>query len=102
VVLAGSIGNLGSQYVISMNAMNCASGDSFAREDAQASRKEEVLRALGKAATGLRERLGESLASIQKFATPVAQATTLSLDALKAYSLGLRVAGAKGDLQGIP
>jgi len=56
VVMAGSIGTLGSQYVIGMNAMNCASGDSIAREEAQASRKEDVLSTLGKAATSLREK----------------------------------------------
>jgi len=101
-VLAGSIGSLGSQYVIGMNATNCASGDSLAREEAQASRKEDVLTTLGKAATGLREKLGESLSSVQRFDTPVVQATTSSLEALKAYSLGLRAADAKDDLDAIP
>ena len=102
VVMAGSIGTLGSQYVIGMNAMNCASGDSIAREEAQASRKEDVLSTLGKAATSLREKLGESLTSIQKLNTPVEQATTTSLEALKAYTLGLRAADAKGDMEAIP
>jgi serine/threonine protein kinase/Flp pilus assembly protein TadD len=92
-VLAGSISSLGSQYVIGLNAMNCTSGDSFAREEIQASRKEEVLNTLGKATTSLREKLGESLGSIQKFDTPVAQATTSSLEALKAYSVGFRTLG---------
>ena len=101
-VLAGSIGSLGSQYVLGLNAMNCDSGDSFAREEAQASRKEEVLNGLGKAATSLREKLGESLASIHKFDTPIEQATTSSLEALKAYTLGLSAAGAKGDAEAIP
>jgi len=86
--LAGSIGNLGSQYVISLHAMNCRSSDSLAREEIQASRKEEVLNTLGKAATSLRERLGESLASIQRFDAPIEQVTTSSLEALKAFSLG--------------
>jgi tetratricopeptide (TPR) repeat protein len=102
VALAGSIGNLGSEYVIGLNAMNCGSGESLAREEAQASRKEDVLNALGNAATGLRERLGESLASIQKFNTALPQATTSSLEALKAYSLALREANAKGDFEAIP
>ena len=101
-VLAGSIASLGSQYAIGLNAANCASGDSLAREEVQASRKEEVLGTLGKAATSLRERLGESLASIQKFDTPVEQATTSSLEALKAYSLANRAADAKGDVAAIP
>jgi tetratricopeptide (TPR) repeat protein len=101
-VLAGSIGNLGSQYVIGLNALNCTSGDALAREETQAARKEDVLNALGKAATGLREKLGESLASVQKFDTPVVQATTSSLEALKAYSLGLRVVDTKGDVEAIP
>ena len=101
-VLAGSIGSLGSQYVIGLNAVNCASGDSLAREEAQASRKENVLSTLGKAATSLREKLGESLASIRKFDAPVEQATTTSLEALKAYTLGLRAADAKDDTEAIP
>ena len=101
-VLAGSIGSLGSQYAIGLNAMNCVTGDSLAREEIQASRKEEVLNALGKAATSLRERLGESLASIQGFDTPVEQATTSSLEALKSYSLGLKAADAKSDQEAIP
>ena len=101
-VLAGSIGSLGNQYVVGLNAMNCANGDSLAREEMQALRKEDVLNTLGKAATSLREKLGESLASIQKFDTPVARATTSSLEALKAYSLGFRAADVKGDLEAIP
>ncbi len=102
VALAGSIGNLGSEYVIGLKAMNCGNGESLAREEAQASRKEDVLNALGNATTGLRERLGESLASIQKFNTALPQATTSSLEALKAYSLALREANAKGDFEAIP
>jgi len=101
-VLAGSIGSLGSQYVVGLNAMNCANGDSLVRQEVQAARKEDVLNTLGKAATSLRERLGESLASVQKFDTPVAQATTSSLEALKAFSLGVRVADTKGDVEAIP
>src|SRR5437899_4330894 len=100
-VLAGSIGSLGSQYVIGLNAMNCASGDSLAREEMQASRKEDVLNILGVVATRVRARLGESLASIQKFDTPIEQATTSSLEALKAYSLGRRASDAKGDVEAI-
>jgi eukaryotic-like serine/threonine-protein kinase len=101
-ILAGSIGSMGSQYAIGLNAMNCATGDSLAREEMQASRKEEILNTLGKATTRLREELGESVGSIQKFDTPVEQATTSSLEALKAYSLGLRTANEKGDADAIP
>ena len=101
-VLAGSIASLGSQYAIGLNAMNCTSGDSLAREEFQASRKEVVLDTLGKAATNLREKLGESLASVKRFDTPIAQATTPSLEALKAFSLGLRAADTKGDMEAIP
>ena len=91
--LAGSIANLGSEYVIGLNVVNCATGDSLAREQVQAARKEEVLSALGQAATSLRKKLGESLASIQKFDTPLEQATTSSLEALKAFSLAAHSGG---------
>ena len=87
-MLAGSIANLGSQYVITLNAINCQTGDSLAQEQAQAASKEQVLAGLGTAATKLRSRLGESLASVQKFDTPIEQVTTSSLEALKAFSLG--------------
>lgn len=93
VVLAGSIASLGTEYVIDLKAMNCFSGDSLASEEGQASRKEEVLTALGKAAKSLRQRLGESRASIQKFDTPL-EAQTSSLEALKAYSQVARTGGA--------
>jgi serine/threonine protein kinase/tetratricopeptide (TPR) repeat protein len=96
-VLAGSIATLGSEYVIGLNAINCLSGDSLAREDARAAKKENILDALEKAATKLRERLGESLSTVQKFDTPLQQATTPSLDALRAYSLGRRTLIEKGD-----
>jgi len=87
-MLGGSIASLGSHYAIHLEALNCATGATLAREQAEAGSKEQVLVALGKAATGLREKLGESLASIQKFDVPLEQATTSSLDALKAFSLG--------------
>jgi serine/threonine protein kinase/tetratricopeptide (TPR) repeat protein len=85
-VLSGSISSLGSQYVIGLKAANCNSGDALAQEQVQAAAKEEVLKALDKAATGLREKLGESLSLVQKYDAPVEQATTSSLEALKAYS----------------
>ena len=102
VSVAGSIGTLGSQYAIGLDAMNCKSGDSLAREEVQASRKEDVLNMLGTAATSLREKLGESQASIQKFDTPIEQATTSSLEALKAFNVGGRTMGIGEDAQSIP
>src|SRR5262249_5166764 len=86
---SGSIANLGSHYVITLEAIASQSGEVISREQVEIEKKEDALRALGKAATRLRERLGESLSSIQRFDTPIEQATTSSLDALKAYSLGL-------------
>jgi eukaryotic-like serine/threonine-protein kinase len=87
-LLAGSISGLGSHYVITLEALNGHTGEAIAREQAEAESKEQVLKKLGDAATKLRERLGESLSSIQKFDAPVEQATTASLDALRAFSLG--------------
>lgn len=87
-LLAGSISNLGSNYVITLEALNAQTGDSIAREQVEAPSKEQVLKALGGAASNLREKLGESLASIQKFGAPGDQVTTSSLEALKAYAQG--------------
>src|SRR5262250_996031 len=87
-MLTGSIASLGSHYVISLGAVNTQTGDSLAREQIEADSKEQVLKSLDKAASNLRRKLGESLASVQQFATPLEQATTSSLDALKEYSLG--------------
>ena len=87
-MLSGSIASLGSQYVVTLDAVNCQTGDSLAQEQAQAASKEQVLSALGSAASKLRARLGESLASIQKFDTPIEQVTTSSLEALKAFASG--------------
>jgi len=87
-MLSGSIASLGSQYVVTLNAINCQSGDSLAQVQEQAGSKEQVLTALGTAASKLRGRLGESLASIQKFDTPIEQVTTSSLEALKAFAMG--------------
>ncbi|MBZ5721312.1 MAG: protein kinase [Acidobacteriia bacterium] len=87
-ILEGSIATIGSQYVIGVDAVNCQTGDSLAREQVQVDKKEQVLGAVGKAASNLRGKLGESLASVQKFDAPVEEATTSSLEALKAFSLG--------------
>ena len=87
-VLNGSISSLGSQYVVGVDAVNCKTSDSLAREQVQVEKKEQVLGAVGKVASSLRSKLGESLASLQKFDAPVEEATTSSLDALKSFSLG--------------
>ncbi len=87
--IAGSIADLAGHYVIGLNAVHCATGDALAREQTEAADKQQVIAALGRGAERLRNKLGESLSSIQKFDVPLAQATTSSLEALKAYSLGL-------------
>jgi serine/threonine protein kinase/tetratricopeptide (TPR) repeat protein len=101
-VLSGSIASLGSHYAISLGASNCQTGDLLAQEQAEAVSKEEVLRTLGSAATRLREKLGESLGSIQKYDASIEQATTTSLDALKAYSQARTTHDEKGDAESIP
>jgi eukaryotic-like serine/threonine-protein kinase len=87
-VLDGSIATIGSQYVVGVDAVNCQTGDTLAREQVEVDKKEQVLGAVGKAASNLRGKLGESLASIKKFDAPIEEATTSSLEALKAFSLG--------------
>ena len=101
-MLTGSISSLGSHYVIGLKAINCETGDSLGSQQTEADSREHVLKALGKATTALREKLGESLASIQKFDTPVEQVTTPSLEALKAYSLGMKTRAEKGDSDALP
>ena len=100
--LAGTIGSLGSQYVLGLRAVNCRSGDTLAEEQVTAASKEKVLDTLGNAASKLRGELGESLSSVQKYETPVADATTSSLEALKAYSLGQKTRFAKGETAALP
>jgi tetratricopeptide (TPR) repeat protein len=101
-MLTGSIASLGSHYVLSLNAMNCRTGDSLAQEQVEAESKEGVLQAMGRAASSLRGRLGESLNSIQKLDAPIEQATTPSLEALQAFSLGEAQRGKGDELQSIP
>jgi eukaryotic-like serine/threonine-protein kinase len=101
-VLAGSISNLGSHYVLGLYALNCQTGDALARGEVEATGKEQVLKTLDQAATNLRENLGESLSSIQKFATPIEQATTPSLEALKAFSLAQAQRAKGADAEAIP
>ena len=100
--IVGTIASLGSQYVLGLKAVNCQSGDPLAQEQVTASAKEKVLDALSEAASKLRRELGESLASVQKFDVPLEQATTSSLEALKAFSLGEKAAREKGNTSSLP
>src|SRR5208337_4783218 len=93
---------LGSQYVIGLKAVNCATGDTLAEAQEQAAGKESVLKALDAAAVSLRGKLGESLSSVQKYSTPLEAATTPSLEALQAFSLGRKINSAKGDTAALP
>jgi serine/threonine protein kinase len=101
-MLSGSIAALGSQYVIGLKAVNCNSGDVLGEAQEQAPSKERVLKALDGAAVQLRSKLGESLSSVQKYAAPLEEATTPSLEALKAYSLGQSTRWQKGDSAALP
>jgi tetratricopeptide (TPR) repeat protein/predicted Ser/Thr protein kinase len=100
--LAGSIAALGTQYVIGLEALNCASGDVLAREQVTAAGKEQVLPSLGQAAAKLRSEVGESLGSVQKFDVPLEQGTTNSLEALKNLALGTKTQGERGAAEAIP
>ena len=100
-IVLGSISNLGGQFVIGVDAVGCSSGDTLAKEQEEAASKQDVLKALSKAAASLRTKMGESLASVQKFDVPV-EATTPSLEALKAYSMGITTGRSKGDAEAIP
>ena len=101
-MLLSSIASLGSHYMVNIDAVNCQSGDSLGSELAEADSREHVLLALGEAATKMRARLGESLVSIQKYDAPANQATTASLEALRAYSLAMRRLSMEGDAAAIP
>jgi DNA-binding winged helix-turn-helix (wHTH) protein/Tfp pilus assembly protein PilF len=100
--LAGSIGSLGSEYVLGLKAANCQNGDTLAQELVTAASKEKVLDALGAAASKLRGELGESLATVQKFDVPLVQATTSSLEALQALSMGRKASDEKGPAAALP
>src|SRR5580658_3878160 len=100
-IVLGSISNLGGQYVLGLDAVGCSTGDTLAQEQEEAAGKQDVLKALGKAASNLRAKLGESLATIQKFDVPV-EATTASLEALKAFSMGITTFRTKGNAEAIP
>jgi eukaryotic-like serine/threonine-protein kinase len=100
--IAASIGSLGSRYVLGVKAVNCQSGDTLAEEQVTAASKEKVLDALGQAASKLRRELGESLATVQRFDVPLVEATTSSLEALKALCLGRKAAKEKGYAAALP
>ncbi len=97
-VLEGSIASLGSQYVLGLRAKNCRTGDVLDEQQVQAARKEDVLNALSQVAIKFRTRVGESLATVQQHGTPLAEATTPSLDALKAYSAAMKSLTVTSDL----
>ena len=101
-VLEGSLASLGSQYILWLRARNCRTGEVLAAEQAQAERKEGVLHALSRIAIQIRNRLGESRATIQEHSTPLEQATTSSLEALKAYSAARSALFAHGFVAAIP
>jgi len=100
--LDGSIAALGTQYVIGLRARNCATGDVLAEEQVQAARKEDVLDALSRVATAFRTRVGESLATVTKYSTPLQEATTSSLEALKTYTEAHRITLSEGMGKAVP
>lgn len=101
LVLAGSIASLGRHYAVGLNALNCKTGDEMGSAQAEADSRERVLNALSESATSIRKKLGESLATIEKYDAPV-EVTTPSLEALKAYSLGMKTWFAKADMPALP
>jgi len=101
-ILEGSIANLGSQYVLGLSARNCSTGNILDREQAQAARKEDVLNSLSRIARKFRTRVGESLATVEKHSVPLEDATTPSLEALKAYSTAWKVDLSSGTAEAIP
>jgi serine/threonine protein kinase/tetratricopeptide (TPR) repeat protein len=101
-ILTGTIGSLGSNYVISLEALNCRTGDTIARQQAEAASKEKVLQALGTAAKEIRGPLGETVTSIEHFNAPIEQATTSSLEAMQAYAMGDEKRAIEGDLPALP
>jgi serine/threonine protein kinase len=100
--IAGAIAALGTEYVVGLKAENCQVGETLAEEQVTARSKEEVIPALGNAASQLRQKLGESISSVKKFDVPLREATTGSLDALKEYTLGGQVENEKGAVAAIP
>jgi eukaryotic-like serine/threonine-protein kinase len=102
VMVQGSISSLGTIYIIGLTALRCENSDAVAHEQAEAKRKEDIIRALGEAATRLRKRLGESMQSIREYSTPLEQVTTTSLEALKAYATGTAAFDREGGQPALP
>src|SRR5271154_1595736 len=100
-VLEGSIAEIGTQYLLTLKAVNCGNGETLASTEAEAGDKNHVLDALGKTASQIRNKLGESISTVQKFDTPLEQATTPSLEALKAFSTGTKIQLTTGDAESI-
>jgi eukaryotic-like serine/threonine-protein kinase len=100
-LLGGTISSLGSHYLVDLTAVACGAGDTLAKEQGEATSKEDVLKALSRASFSLRAKLGESLPSVQEFEVPI-EATTSSLEALKSYSMGLTVLREKGEASSVP
>jgi serine/threonine protein kinase len=101
-MLAGTISAVGSEYLIALDATNCATGATLAQAGASASNKDKVLQAVGEATSELRAKLGESITSVQKYDRPLNEVTTSSLEALKTYSLGMKAIGEQGSVASIP
>ena len=101
-LVEGSIGSVGSHYLIGLKAVNCETGDTLASAEAEAPNRDNVLRQLGEAGNGLRQKLGESLISVKRFNKPLDEATTASLEALTAYSIGRSMQAVKGDAESVP
>jgi len=102
LVVTGSVASLGSKYVLGLNAVDCQTGGSVTRQQVQVAKKEDVLDALDDLATTLRQKVGESFSTIAKYDTPIKEATTPSLEALKTYSLGIKTRSLQGDAAAIP
>jgi DNA-binding winged helix-turn-helix (wHTH) protein/Flp pilus assembly protein TadD len=100
--VAGAIGRLGSEYVLGLKAVNCRSGETLAQAQVTAASKEQVLVVLGNVTTRFRRELGESLTTVEKFDVPLTEATTSSLEALRAYTIGVRTWNSKGELEALP
>ncbi len=101
-LLEGSIGSVGSHYLIGLKAVNCETGDTLASTEAEAPNRDSVLKQLGEAGNGLREKLGESMISVRRFNKPLDEVTTSSLEALQAYSIGRSMQAVKGDAESVP
>src|SRR5262249_26975554 len=102
VVLEGSIARLGTEYVLGLSAKNCATGNTVAQKQVQVATREEILNALSEVARTFRTQLGESSATVEKHSNPLAEQTTMPLEALKAYTTGLKVNLSSGNSPAIP